>query len=241
MARNAKQGPGRGDQMAHGQSSPWLMPWFIIGPDPIMSQRQVVLLARHGITAVAAGNIEPPSALDPVLCDSRSAAILAGLMAQSPPRPAPLLVFGVNRAQMRARLILAGADEAISGRIAPVELAARMIAAQRACHAAQGMVQMAGFSFDTGLRQAWWQGHLLPLMPREFDLLLVLARHAGDVVSRDMLLRTIWRTNFDPGTNSLEVHVFKLRRRLVPLGMMVRIETVKHQGYRLRVNPPSQG
>lgn len=182
-----------------------------------------------------------PPATTPLLCDARSLRLLPGLQGHAPPRRAPTLVFGVNAAQTRARLILSGADDVVSARIAPCELAARMIALHRARLAMQGIIALAGFTFDTGLRQACWQGVAVPLMPREFDLLLVLARHAGLAVGRELLLRTVWRTAFDPGTNSPEVHIFKLRQRLAVLGGAVRVETVKRQGYRLVTEPASRG
>ncbi|MCG6119905.1 MAG: winged helix-turn-helix domain-containing protein [Blastomonas sp.] len=213
----------------------------MIGPDRAALQSLARALARFGVAAEVADPSSMPAANVPVLCDARSRHLVRSLLAQAPLRPAPLLVHGVNAAQVRARLILSGADDAVSVRIAPCELAARMVAAQRARAAAQGVVRLAGLAFDTGLRQVCWQGVAVPLMPREFDLLLVLARHAGQVVSRNVLLKTVWRTAFDPGTNSPEVHIFKLRQRLTMLGGAVRIETVKRQGYRLVAELPSRG
>ena len=99
--------------------------------------------------------------------------------------------------------------------------------------ALQGHIRLADFTFDTGLRQVRWQGETLSLMPREYDLLLALVRHAGEIVSRDDLLHAIWQTPFDPGTNSVEVHVCKLRRRLAGMADRIWIETVRHRGYRL--------
>lgn len=207
--------------------------WLVIGSDRAVVAAQVQSLARFGVRAELADPVGIPTPIAPVLCDGRHRALVRELLGQNPPRIAPLIVLGVNAAEARARLILAGADDAVSARIAPCELAARMIAAQRSRAAAKGIVTLAGFTFDTGLRQACWQGQTLPLMPREFDLLLVLARHAGLAVSRELLLHTVWRTAFDPGTNSPEVHIFKLRQRLVALRGAVQIETVKRQGYRL--------
>lgn len=213
----------------------------MIGPDSVLLQSLGQVLARFG---VAAQQADPPGVASPsmpLLCDARGLRPNPSLLAHAPPRLAPTLVFGVNAARMRARLILSGADDAVSARIAPCELAARMIALHRAGLAMQGVIQLAGFTFDTGLRQACWQGTVVPLMPREFDLLLMLARYPGLTVSRDLLLRTVWRTAFDPGTNSPEVHIFKLRQRLAVLGGAVRIETVKRQGYRLITEASSQG
>lgn len=215
--------------------------WQMIGPDSALLQSLGQALARFGVPAQQADPTGVLSPSIPLLCDARSLRPMASLLGHAPPRLAPTLVFGVNSAQMRARLILSGADDVVSARVAPCELAARMIALHRAWLAMQGIIRLAGFTFDTGLRQACWQGAAVPLMPREFDLLMMLARHAGLTVSRDLLLRTVWRTAFDPGTNSPEVHIFKLRQRLAVLGDAVRIETVKRQGYRLVGDTASRG
>mgnify|MGYP005848004701 CR=1 FL=1 len=215
--------------------------WLTIGPDRGYLDGQVKSLARFGVVAEPAEPLTTPVPTMPVLCDGRCREQMAGLLSQEPPRAAPVLAFGINAAAVRARLILAGADDAVSGRIAPYELAARMDAAIRSRAAVQGIIKLAGLTFDTGLRKVCWRGELIPLMPREFDLLLVLARNAGLAVSRDTLLHSVWRTAFDPGTNSPEVHIFKLRRRLAALGGKVRVETVKRQGYRLVTDHAPQG
>lgn len=215
--------------------------WRVLGADRAGCDAQVQSLSRFGVMAQVDDASIPPSPVTPVLCDGRNRAAVRGLLDATPARTAALLVYGINAAAARAALLLAGADDVVSARVAPCELAARMVAAQRSRAAASGIIRLAGFSFDTGLRQVCWHGAMLPLMPREFDLLLVLARYAGMAVSRDTLLNTVWRTAFDPGTNSPEVHIFKLRQRLAVLGDKVRIETVKRQGYRLVAEPASRG
>ncbi|MFN3820034.1 winged helix-turn-helix domain-containing protein [Blastomonas sp.] len=215
--------------------------WDVIGSDRAVLGAHVQSLAHFGVRAQIGEASATPSPITPVLCDGRNRVVVRGLLDATPARTAALLVFGINVAQVRAALLLAGVDDVVSPRIVPYELAARMLAAQRSRAAASGIIRLAGFTFDTGLRQVCWHGEPLPLMPREFDLLLVLARHAGLPVSRDALLNTVWRTAFDPGTNSLEVHIFKLRQRLAVLGDVVRIDTVKRQGYRLVSAPQPRG
>jgi DNA-binding response OmpR family regulator len=70
------------------------------------------------------------------------------------------------------------------------------------------------------------------LSAREAALLAAFLRHAGEVLSREQLLRLVWEIDFDPGSNVVEVYVAALRRKL---GTAV-IETVRGSGYRLRVN-----
>jgi len=227
----------RGDQTGLASGGPGLcdalLPWHIIGPDLDLLASHIQSLAHFGIAATLDATAGLPCALTPVLSDARCQKLVRQLLDLIPHRRAPLVFCNVNGAQARARLLLAGADDALSARVAPCELAARLTAAARARNHRLGTILLAGFGFDTGLRQVTWRGLRLQVMPREFDLLLAMARHGGNAVSRQTLLRSVWQTAFDPGTNSVEVHICKLRRHLAPLGDLVRIDTVKGQGYRL--------
>ena len=77
-------------------------------------------------------------------------------------------------------------------------------------------------------------GKPIDLQPREFQLLEVLLRHPGQVMTRTMLLETVWDYHFDPQTNVIDVHISRLRQKIdrgfdVPL-----IHTVRGAGYSLR-------
>jgi two-component system OmpR family response regulator len=79
-------------------------------------------------------------------------------------------------------------------------------------------------------------GQRIRLQPREFKLLEFLMRHAGQVVTRTMLLEGVWDYHFDPQTNVIDVHISRLRAKVdkdfdVPL-----IHTVRGAGYRLCVD-----
>jgi DNA-binding response OmpR family regulator len=72
-------------------------------------------------------------------------------------------------------------------------------------------------------------GKRVTLSARQFELLEVLVRSAGTVLSRDQLLDRVWGLPFDPGTNVVDVYIGYLRRKIGP----ERIETVRSRGYRL--------
>jgi DNA-binding response OmpR family regulator len=72
----------------------------------------------------------------------------------------------------------------------------------------------------------------IELTTREFNVLLHLAHHAGQVVTRNALLTEIWSTSFDPESNVVEVHVSRLREKLGQAARL--IETVRGKGYRLQ-------
>lgn len=71
------------------------------------------------------------------------------------------------------------------------------------------------------------------LQPREFRLLDYLLRHQGEVVTRTMLLEGVWDYHFDPGTNVIDVHISRLRRKIDGEGEVPLIHTVRGAGYRL--------
>jgi two-component system OmpR family response regulator len=79
----------------------------------------------------------------------------------------------------------------------------------------------------------------LTLQPREYKLLEYLMRHAGQVVTRTMLLENVWDYHFDPQTNVIDVHISRLRQKIdrgfsVPL-----LSTVRGSGYMLLDQPAS--
>ena len=73
-------------------------------------------------------------------------------------------------------------------------------------------------------------GRSVDLRPREFELLLLLCRHVGRVVTRERLLAEVWDLHWDSSTKTLEMHVMALRRKL---GEAINISTVRGIGYRL--------
>jgi DNA-binding response OmpR family regulator len=83
---------------------------------------------------------------------------------------------------------------------------------------------------DLARRQARVGGLVADLSQREFGLILELARHPGEVLSRERLLAQVWGYQFDPGSNVVDVCIRRLRKKL---GSDAPIETVRHAGYRL--------
>lgn len=78
-------------------------------------------------------------------------------------------------------------------------------------------------------------GRPIDLKPREYSLLEYFARNAGRVVTRTMLLEQVWNYHFDPGTNVVDVHVSRLRRKLEEGFDQPILHTVRGAGYRLSV------
>ena len=81
-------------------------------------------------------------------------------------------------------------------------------------------------------------GQKVDLQPREFRLLEYLMRHAGQVVTRTMLLEGVWDYHFDPQTNVIDVHVSRLRQKVDKPFPTPLIHTVRNAGYMLRAEAP---
>src|ERR1700735_2497647 len=96
-------------------------------------------------------------------------------------------------------------------------------------------LERAGIRLDLPRRQAWRDGLLLELTPKEFVVLEVLMRAEGAVVSTEELLEKAWDENADPFTNAVRVAMMTLRRKL---GQPPAIETVPGAGYRLGSESP---
>jgi len=76
-------------------------------------------------------------------------------------------------------------------------------------------------------------GKKLDLQPREFRLLEYLMRHAGQTVTRKMLLENVWDYHFDPQTNVIDVHISRLRSKIDRDFAQSLLHTVRGSGYRL--------
>jgi DNA-binding response OmpR family regulator len=126
-----------------------------------------------------------------------------------------------------------GADDYVVKPFGLRELIARIRAVTRRGRTAQpdGSVQVGELEVDPRARRVRLDGRELDLTPKEFDVLAMLARDPGAVVSRRSLLDEVWETSWYGSTKTIDVHVAALRRKLGDAGW---IETVRGVGFRLR-------
>jgi DNA-binding response OmpR family regulator len=111
------------------------------------------------------------------------------------------------------------------------ELLARVRVHVRAGASETGRIVRAGkLALDMDRREVALDNVVAVLSDREFRLLHALVEHAGEVVSRETLLASVWGYHFDPGSNVVDVCIRRLRKKLGPHAP---IETVHHAGYRV--------
>lgn len=151
----------------------------------------------------------------------------------SRPQPARCILLGVDSGRKRARLLERGAGEALPATVCLRELDQRARRLWSADESLPRKRRIGPLVLDLLYRDARAHGRWLALHPREFGLIWRLADRPGEPVSRAGLLRDVWRLDFEPGTNSVEVHVSRLRTKLAAAGLRALIETHAAGGYRL--------
>ncbi len=146
-----------------------------------------------------------------------------------------LILTARGSVEERVKGLDSGADDYLTKPFAFAELLARVRAlARRRAAPAQAVLKVADLELDTVKRRATRSGRALSLSPKEMILLELLMRHAGQVVTRDMIAEVAWGSGYNEFTNLIEVFVNRLRQKVDYVGKSSIIVTVRGAGYSLR-------
>ena len=222
---------------------------LIVEDDMQSASAVAVLLEGQGIAAeiVLDGGAGLSRAGDPsidlVILD-RMLPVLDGLSVAARMRGAgldkPILILSaLGQIDQRVAGLDGGADDYLGKPFEPTELVARVRALLRRAGARsrQPILFHGDIELHVPSRTAHRGGRHLGLSPKEFDLLTYLVENAGEIVTREMLLRHVWQLSFDPRTNVVDVNVVRLRRKLEHEFATSGLETIRGCGYRLTLPP----
>lgn len=147
-----------------------------------------------------------------------------------------LILSALDKVDERVRGLRAGGDDYVTKPFSFAELMARIEALlrRRIYAPTENVLKVSNLEMDLLGRTVTRAGRKIPLQPREFRLLEYLMRHAGQVVSRTMLLEGVWDYHFAPKTNVVDVHISRLRGKIDKGHIMPLIHTVTGAGYCLR-------
>ena len=146
-----------------------------------------------------------------------------------------LMLSALGRTSDRAEGLEAGADDYLAKPFEAIELVARVRALHRRASGREhsAVILFGAFECHVKARTAFRDNRHIALSPREFELFRYFMENAGEVVTRDMLLRDVWNMSFDPQTNVVDVNIGRLRRKLEEGFDSPALETVWGTGYRL--------
>lgn len=146
-----------------------------------------------------------------------------------------LFLSALGEVNDRVAGLKAGADDYLVKPYAFAELIARVeaLARRRETGSVQTVLKVGDLEMNLISREVRRAGQEIDLQPREFQLLEFLMRHAGQSVTRTMLLEKVWEYHFDPQTNVIDVHISRLRSKIDKGFDKPMLQTVRGAGYRL--------
>jgi two-component system OmpR family response regulator len=162
--------------------------------------------------------------------------LISGLREQKIETPA-LILSALGQVDDRVKGLRAGGDDYVSKPYAFSELLARVEALARRRGGAkqeETVYRVGDLELDRLAHKVASAGQEIALQPREFRLLEYLMKHAGQVVTRTMLLENVWDYHFDPQTNVIDVHISRLRAKIDKGRETPLLHTIRGAGYMIR-------
>ncbi len=197
-------------------------------------------IASDGEEALEAASSQRPDlvVLDLMLPRIDGLEVMRRLREQDPERIAVILLTAKGEESDRVIGLRLGADDYVVKPFSPAELVARVDAVLRrvvTSPAAEAPIELSDMTIDPSSRRVFVHGEEVQLTQREFDVLLFLARHPGQVFSRNQLMDAVWQYSFYTDTSTVTVHIRRLRAKLEKEPAVPRhIQTVWGVGYRFQ-------
>jgi two-component system OmpR family response regulator len=147
-----------------------------------------------------------------------------------------LILSALGQVDDRVKGLRAGGDDYLPKPYSFSELLARVeaLARRRGGRGEETVYRVADLELDRMSREVRRGKSEIKLQPREFRLLEYLMKHAGQVVTRTMLLENVWDYHFDPQTNVIDVHISRLRSKIDKGFAQPLLHTIRGAGYMIR-------
>ena len=187
---------------------------------------------RDGLARAVSGDYDLIT-LDRMLPEMDGLTIVTSLRAQGIATPI-LMISALSDVDERVRGLRAGGDDYLAKPFASDEMAARvevLLRRRNPVAAAETLLRVADLELNLIKREASRGQQPLTLLPTEYKLLEFLMRNSGQIITRMMIFEEVWGYHFDPGTNLIDVHIGRLRKKIDPPGMTPLIRTVRGSGY----------
>ncbi len=197
-------------------------------------------VAGDGPAALEAAAIQRPDlvVLDLMLPGVDGLEVMRRLREQDSERIAVILLTAKGDESDRVIGLRLGADDYVVKPFSPAELVARVDAVLRRVDTSpvrEAVIELSDMTIDPGARRVIVRGEEVQLTQREFDVLLFLARHPGQVFSRNQLMDAVWQYSFYTDTSTVTVHIRRLRAKIeVDPARPDHIQTVWGVGYRFQ-------
>jgi len=185
--------------------------------------------------AMALGGQYDVLIVDRMLPKRDGLAIIGALRAKGMETPA-LILSALGQVDDRVKGLRAGGDDYLPKPYSFSELLARVevLARRRGGRSEETMLRVGDLKLDRLSHQVHRGDEEIALQPREFRLLEYLMQHAGQVVTRTMLLENVWDYHFDPQTNVIDVHISRLRSKIDKGFSQPLLHTIRGAGYMIR-------
>jgi DNA-binding response OmpR family regulator len=197
-------------------------------------------VAGDGLEAIEAAADQRPDlvVLDLMLPGLDGLEVMRRLRDQDRDRIAVILLTAKGEEADRVIGLRLGADDYVVKPFSPAELVARVDAILRRIDTSpsgEAPIELSDMTLDPAARRVFVRGEEVQLTQREFDVLLFLARHPGQVFSRNQLMDAVWQYSFYSDTSTVTVHIRRLRSKIeADPARPKHIQTVWGVGYRFQ-------